>query len=355
VTLIAPKGVRFNKPQIEYQLFPEEYFSSSDVTVYIGDVWADDISGLSFKLSEKVMPVFGYASHTWDRVLRGSRMAQGYFRIAFREAGWLWSILDHIGQMKATKPDIAYKMAGQETPKWHGGIKHRIEDVLAQWAGGSTNIKAQTFRVIPRFAGTLRKGMMNNTEVKHLQTVLKEMGFYTGAIDGDFGDATEQAVKALQKAKGLKVDGIAGDQVRNVTGKKEYTSASGAALDPNDPNGYGEERMALYEKEIWGQGFVDGAKQVRKYESYFLRGRRTEAVGHHMKELYQNGPDIYITFGPIQEAIKANNNKIMSNTTFNTTVRALRNLQITDFETVYDAKTGEPIEEVYYFICQDVD
>ena len=48
------------------------------------------------------------------------------------------------------------------------------------------------------------------TNVKTLQTKLKELGHYSGSIDGDFGPKTEKAVKAFQKASKLTVDGIAG-------------------------------------------------------------------------------------------------------------------------------------------------
>ena len=43
-----------------------------------------------------------------------------------------------------------------------------------------------------------------------LQSRLAELGYYTGAIDGDFGPGTEAAVKAFQAQNGLTPDGIAG-------------------------------------------------------------------------------------------------------------------------------------------------
>ncbi len=49
-------------------------------------------------------------------------------------------------------------------------------------------------------------------EVKTLQRRLKELGYYTGSIDGVFGDGTEQAVKAFQQASGLTADGKVGRQ-----------------------------------------------------------------------------------------------------------------------------------------------
>lgn len=51
----------------------------------------------------------------------------------------------------------------------------------------------------------------SGAEVKKIQQRLADLGYYNGAIDGNFGDATEEAYKAFQKAAGLTVDGIAGD------------------------------------------------------------------------------------------------------------------------------------------------
>ena len=47
-------------------------------------------------------------------------------------------------------------------------------------------------------------------EVKSLQVRLKELGYYTGAVDGEFAGSTYTAVKAFQKRNGLNVDGKAG-------------------------------------------------------------------------------------------------------------------------------------------------
>ncbi|MBQ8161249.1 MAG: peptidoglycan-binding protein [Clostridia bacterium] len=47
------------------------------------------------------------------------------------------------------------------------------------------------------------------SNVKKLQKCLKALGYYTGAIDGDYGSGTKSAVKKLQKAKGLKQTGNA--------------------------------------------------------------------------------------------------------------------------------------------------
>ncbi len=50
----------------------------------------------------------------------------------------------------------------------------------------------------------------NGDEVTKIQTRLAELGFYSGSIDGDFGEMTDKAFRAFQNAAGLYADGIAG-------------------------------------------------------------------------------------------------------------------------------------------------
>lgn len=47
-------------------------------------------------------------------------------------------------------------------------------------------------------------------KVKEVQTILKNLGFYGGKLDGDFGEVTSDAVKKFQRSKGLAVDGWIG-------------------------------------------------------------------------------------------------------------------------------------------------
>jgi len=47
---------------------------------------------------------------------------------------------------------------------------------------------------------------------KQIQIALQKADFYKGKIDGTIGPQTQEAIKAFQKAKGLKVDGTVGTQ-----------------------------------------------------------------------------------------------------------------------------------------------
>ena len=60
---------------------------------------------------------------------------------------------------------------------------------------------------------TLRRGSQG-ADVRLLQQLLTDLGFFAGPIDGIFGAATEEAVRAFQASRNLGVDGIVGPQTR---------------------------------------------------------------------------------------------------------------------------------------------
>ena len=61
----------------------------------------------------------------------------------------------------------------------------------------------------PKNPATLCYGC-SGTRVKSLQKALKNLGYYKGSVDGNFGELTETAVKRYQWAHGLRGDGMAG-------------------------------------------------------------------------------------------------------------------------------------------------
>ena len=75
-------------------------------------------------------------------------------------------------------------------------------------------------------AGTLKNGSRGD-EVQKLQQALISLGYLKGTADGVFGNKTENAVRAFQKAKKLNVDGLAGKKTQELL----YAAASGKSTD----------------------------------------------------------------------------------------------------------------------------
>lgn len=70
-----------------------EYYSGAQASIFIGDIWVDDIVEYSFSNSYSAKPVFGYGSTWFDHVAEGRELIQGSFTINFREPNYLWIIL----------------------------------------------------------------------------------------------------------------------------------------------------------------------------------------------------------------------------------------------------------------------
>lgn len=67
--------------------------------------------------------------------------------------------------------------------------------------------------------------------VSALQSRLAQLGYWVGTTDGYFGDSTQQAVYALQKAAGISADGTVGPQTTAALGR-------GTLPHPRSTSGY---------------------------------------------------------------------------------------------------------------------
>ena len=65
---------------------------------------------------------------------------------------------------------------------------------------------------------TLSRYGSQGTEVRQIQTKLKNWGYYKGSVDGIFGYQTYQAVRYFQSKNGLAVDGIVGKATLSALG-----------------------------------------------------------------------------------------------------------------------------------------
>jgi peptidoglycan hydrolase-like protein with peptidoglycan-binding domain len=446
------QGIDYNKIQTEYQYFPEEYFTGSDLTIYFDDVWLDELTHLQFTLKEQAMPVFGYNSYVWDSFARGNRIIEGTFAIGFKEAGYLYRVFDHIGQLQdAAKPKIAYLTGNQDIPEWLGGIKTNIESLLDSY--DKDLVKTKTVVTPAKAKGVtatawrdmklgdnnkdfpeldlLQQMIIDNTDsatkkagserypgligpsVWDITATMSIAGEHAGAIstgaqvvklqtrlngyfqwnvptytplkiDGIFGPTTKAALLHYQNgfSKSLITPtfteaGFTGERTRMYMNQKiavtgwfdgptklallRFQAKNGLPLNGtldaatrkklgvdvvlSDRPSQVEKDYTDVEGKIWGTDFVD--ENPKDHNTYFYSGDK-------QSWLLTDGFDIYINYGPLPEAILANGGTLPDTVNFNTTVKAIRNIQITGVTQVL-GPDGTPIEELYEFTARDLD
>jgi murein DD-endopeptidase MepM/ murein hydrolase activator NlpD len=93
-----------------------------------------------------------------------------------------------------------------------------------------------------------------NVDVAALQVALQARSLYRGTIDGYAGAGTAAAVRALERRKGLPVDGVAGPRVRRALGRLGRPPLGSRTLRPGD---VGWDVSALQFRLAW-RGFPSG-------------------------------------------------------------------------------------------------
>ncbi|MEH2166215.1 MAG: peptidoglycan-binding protein [Nostoc sp.] len=88
---------------------------------------------------------------------------------------------------------------------------------------------AQASSTVTASPAVLRYGS-RKSDVQRLQTQLKQLGYYSGVVDGQYNTNTEIAVSKFQKVKGLKLDGIAGPETQEklqaaLAAKKQFVTS----------------------------------------------------------------------------------------------------------------------------------
>lgn len=113
--------------------------------------------------------------------------------------------------------------------------------------GVSATVMTQTTEnVQTAYALTLKQGS-RGTQVKTMQTKLKNWGYYKGAVDGIFGKQTRTAVISFQKKNGLVADGIVGAKTLAALGMSSSSNSSSSS------SSYSDSDVNLLARLIYGE------------------------------------------------------------------------------------------------------
>lgn len=140
----APPQYPGFKPVIANQrLFPYEYFSGADVTLFVGDKHIADISAISYQISEQILPIYGYASRTFDAMSRGSRIASGQLMVPYTGPEGLLRRIEDI-EIRPLDPfqdytPNMYSMAREQAVKWAEALQEKY------WGSAKPDVQQDTF------------------------------------------------------------------------------------------------------------------------------------------------------------------------------------------------------------------
>jgi hypothetical protein len=81
-------------PLVNSQYFSYDYYSGSNVGIYIADKLLTNIVGVEFSLVQTKRPVFGYASQLFDGVAAGVVQASGVLHTNFIHSQYLPTLID---------------------------------------------------------------------------------------------------------------------------------------------------------------------------------------------------------------------------------------------------------------------
>ena len=79
---------------------------------------------------------------------------------------------------------------------------------------------------------TLKNGDKNSDAVRAVQRRLKDLGYYAGTIDGDFGASTEAAVRNFQATNKINIDGKAGETTLDLLNSNNAKRANYSNITP---------------------------------------------------------------------------------------------------------------------------
>lgn len=97
----GPGSLGVNRMSYEF-----DYFSGSQIGIYIGDLLIDDIDSIQFSVTQTKRPIYGYGSQYFHTVADGQVLVEGVFAIPFKEADYILAALARYRDTSAPISDL---------------------------------------------------------------------------------------------------------------------------------------------------------------------------------------------------------------------------------------------------------
>jgi len=167
--------------------YANEYFSSTNMAIYIGDVFIDEITDLAFSVHANVRPVYGYRSKNFDLVLRDNVIVTGYFAINFKTNGYLYLVLNHYEEQL-----YSHDMAGVD-PVLSAAAMDELELFDAADRPEQYRVNLETRKL---FSELYDNNFKKSVKAKRKEIVKTLAGLRSGAANKD---SYRRAVKKFQR------------------------------------------------------------------------------------------------------------------------------------------------------------
>ena len=145
----------------------------------------------------------------------------------------------------------------------------------------------------------LSKMGSTGSEVRAIQTRLKEWGYYSGTVDGIYGTGTKNAVISFQKKNGLTPDGIAGKRTLAAIGISSSVSSSSGSYGGYSSNDYNLLARVI-SAEARGESYTG---QVAVGAVILNRVRHPSFPNSVAGVIYQSGAFTCMTDGQFNKAV----------------------------------------------------
>jgi hypothetical protein len=96
-----------------------DYYSGSQISVWFGNIYIDDIASIQWQRQQGKKPIYGYASQEFDAMAKGTVITQGSFLINFRQSGFLSMVMDEIVKLYSGTTTVESQEAVDQLIQMH--------------------------------------------------------------------------------------------------------------------------------------------------------------------------------------------------------------------------------------------
>lgn len=135
-----------------------DYFSGSQIGIYIGDILVDDVASIQFQVSQSKRPIYGYASQYFHTVAAGQVLVEGNFAIPFKESNYLIATLqrydghfpieDKNGKHRVLRENIERRISreyGGALGESEASRSGRLSKIYSGELQGNTGVRASEY------------------------------------------------------------------------------------------------------------------------------------------------------------------------------------------------------------------